>query len=173
LAFFASDLDWRQQTLIREVDCARNCTICPSIETIKMVDKFLITHFLRNTISDFIRTASVTVGKCDKWIVFQYTMADTWDKKCNLYHLTPIPKLHLNGTIEILDIESPYVGINDELNMYFNLQNLDDCLKMYSATDPRIDESVAPVSVTQFNNNLGTFIYKYSIKRKLKPKIAI
>jgi len=61
-------------------------------------------------------------------------MADTWNKKFNLYHLTPIPKLHLNGTIEILDIESPYVGINDELNMYFNLQNLDDCLKMYSNT---------------------------------------
>jgi len=61
-------------------------------------------------------------------------MTDTWDQKYNLYHLTPIPKLHLNGTIEILDIESPYVGINDELNMYFNLQYMDDCLKMNSNT---------------------------------------
>nr|ABA86944.1 Iris-B [Drosophila prostipennis] len=131
IASLAWKLQSQMELVVLEVACARNNTMCPSYETIKSIEKtFIGTKF---TISDFINTAAIKVGKFDNYIVFEYTMPSTSDIKFNLYHLTPIPKVHPNGTIEILDIESPYVSY-DKSKMYFNLQNLDDCLKLDSNT---------------------------------------
>ncbi|XP_037709430.1 uncharacterized protein LOC119546886 [Drosophila subpulchrella] len=110
------------QALEKNIKSLQELCHGPDLAEYRNTIQNLDTVDLENTISDFVRT------------VYQYTVPSTWDQKFNLYQLTPIPKLHLNGTIEILDIESPYVGINDEQNIYFNLQNLDDCLKMNSNT---------------------------------------
>ncbi|XP_016997794.2 uncharacterized protein Iris [Drosophila takahashii] len=132
IARVATDLERQKELLVREVACARNNTMCPSYITIQSIKKLLIDR--NYTIFDFIRSASVKVGQFDRYILFEYTMPSRVDTKFNLFHLTPIPKVHPNGTIEILDIESPYVGIYGKLKMYFNLQNLDDCLKLNSNT---------------------------------------
>nr|ABA86943.1 Iris-B [Drosophila paralutea] len=132
IARVATDLERQKDLLLDEVACARNNTMCPSYVTIQAIKKLPIDR--NYTIFDFIRSASVKVGKFDRNILFEYTMPSTADIKYNLFHLTPIPKVHPNGTIEILDIESPYVGIYDKSKMYFNLQNLDDCLKLNGNT---------------------------------------
>nr|ABA86945.1 Iris-B [Drosophila mimetica] len=132
IARLASDLQSRMELLLRQVACARNNTICLSKESFQYIENAHVHRKFK--ISDFIHTGAVKVGKCDQNVVFQYTMPSTSDNIFNLYHLTPIPKVHSNGTIEMLDIESPYVGIDDQSKMYFNLQNLNDCLKLNSNT---------------------------------------
>ncbi|KAH8352347.1 hypothetical protein KR084_003532 [Drosophila pseudotakahashii] len=85
--------------------------------------------FEQSTISDIYRIASVVPQQLQNHLVFRISVPLIDIEQFNVYRLTPIPRVD-NDKIQMLDTETPYLGINDHLDRYFPLQNLDDCTEL-------------------------------------------
>nr|ABA56485.1 Iris-A [Drosophila paralutea] len=85
--------------------------------------------FDQSTISDIYRIASVVPRQLENHLVFRISVPLIDVEQFNVCRLTPIPRVD-NGTIQLVDTETPYLGINDHLDRYFPLQNLDDCTEL-------------------------------------------
>ncbi|XP_043659751.1 uncharacterized protein LOC122624292 [Drosophila teissieri] len=83
----------------------------------------------RFSIRDIYLLASVVPLQWGNHVVFQVTVPLIDAEIFNIYRLTPIPRLN-NDEIQLVDTESPYLGVNDHLDRYFPLQNLDDCIEL-------------------------------------------
>nr|ABA60838.1 Iris [Drosophila melanogaster] len=83
----------------------------------------------RYTIRNIYLLASVVPRQRGNHVEFQITVPLLDAEKFNIYRLTPIPRLN-NGEIQLVDTETPYLGINDHMDRYFPLQSLDDCIKL-------------------------------------------
>nr|ABA56489.1 Iris [Drosophila teissieri] len=83
----------------------------------------------RFSIRDIYLLASVVPLQWGNHVVFQVTVPLIDAEIFNIYRLTPIPRLN-DDEIQLVDTESPYLGVNDHLDRYFPLQNLDDCIEL-------------------------------------------
>ncbi|XP_020810680.1 uncharacterized protein LOC110185994 [Drosophila serrata] len=87
------------------------------------------------TMSDFHKSATIKVGKLNnKTLAFDYKIPKIDSQPFNIYRLTPIPKVHRNGTIEILDTGAPYLAVNNMRDRYFGLHDLKNCLELENNT---------------------------------------
>ncbi|XP_039501750.1 LOW QUALITY PROTEIN: uncharacterized protein LOC120458231 [Drosophila santomea] len=84
---------------------------------------------LRFSIRDIHLLASVVPLQWSNHVVFQITVPLSDAELFNIYRLTPIPRLN-NDEIQLVDNETPYLGVNDHLDRYFPLRNLDDCIEL-------------------------------------------
>ncbi|EDV31049.2 uncharacterized protein Dana_GF14735 [Drosophila ananassae] len=84
-------------------------------------------HF---TMSDIYRIVKISTFRRDNHIVFKILVPLVDVEQFNLYRLTPIPRVLENDKIELVDMEVPYLGINDHLDRHFPLQDLRDCTEM-------------------------------------------
>nr|ABA56491.1 Iris [Drosophila yakuba] len=73
--------------------------------------------------------ASVVPLQWGNHVVFQITVPLSDAELFNIYRLTPIPRLN-NDEIQLVNNETPYLGVNDHLDRYFPLRNLDDCIEL-------------------------------------------
>nr|ABA56486.1 Iris-A [Drosophila lutescens] len=85
--------------------------------------------FDQSTISDIYRIASVVPRQLQNHLVFRISVPLIDVEQFNVYRLTPIPRVG-NGKIQLVETETPYLGISDHLDRYFPLQNLDDCTEL-------------------------------------------
>nr|XP_044251153.1 uncharacterized protein LOC108057797 [Drosophila takahashii] len=85
--------------------------------------------FDQSTISDIYRIATVVPQQLENHLIFRISVPLIDVEQFNVYRLTPIPRVD-NGKIQLVDTETPYLGINDHLDRYFPLQNLDDCTEL-------------------------------------------
>lgn len=113
--------------LLEEIKCARLNSICPSN---KRTWNDVIKYINYTLSDDYLKGVIVNVGKLNNDIVFDYKIPEIDKEQFSIYRLTPIPKVHRNGTIEILNIEAPYLAVNNKTDRYFALQDLEDCLKL-------------------------------------------
>ncbi|EDV57307.1 uncharacterized protein LOC6541001 [Drosophila erecta] len=81
------------------------------------------------SIRDIYLLASVVPVQWGNHVVFLITVPLIDAEIFNIYRLTPIPRLN-NDEIQLVDTETPYLGVNDHLDRYFPLQNLDDCIEL-------------------------------------------
>ncbi|XP_070140036.1 uncharacterized protein [Drosophila kikkawai] len=122
-----SELEKQADNLLKQIHCAQfnvTCTLNKILRN-KMKEDFNI------TISDFLKGSAVKIGKLDNnTLAFEYKIPKIDNDQLSIYRLTPIPKVHGNGTIEILDTKTPYVAVDNGTDRYFELHDLENCLKL-------------------------------------------
>jgi len=140
LNLLGAQLKRSQDAILEAVISAHQGQLNPLILSIKQLEAEMLKiqarlprgrrlPFDRSTISDIYRVASVIPQQLENHLIFQISMPLIDVEQFNIYRLTPIPRLD-NGKIQLVDTETPYLGINDHLDRYFPLQNLDDCTEL-------------------------------------------
>ncbi|EDX03296.1 uncharacterized protein LOC6730532 [Drosophila simulans] len=121
-----------QNAITEAIISAHRGKLSPLVLSIKQLQAKIpptVGDLSRSGIRNIYLVASVVPRQRGNQWEFQITVPMLDAEKFNIYRLTPIPRLN-NGVIQLVETETPYLGINDHLDSYFPLQNLDDCIKL-------------------------------------------
>ncbi|XP_017063281.2 uncharacterized protein LOC108102654 [Drosophila eugracilis] len=140
LSLLGTQLRRSQEAILEAMHSAHQGKLSPlvlSIEQLQAEISKIYGHLPRGlslpfdqfSISDIYRIATVILHQLDEQMVFEIKVPLIDVEQFNIYRLTPIPRVH-NGSIQLLDTETPYLGINDHLDRFFPLENLDDCIEL-------------------------------------------
>nr|ABA60865.1 Iris [Drosophila mauritiana]ABA60867.1 Iris [Drosophila mauritiana] len=132
LYFMGNRLKSAQNAITEAIISAHQGKLSPLVLSIKQLQAKMppiLGDLSRSGIRNVYLLASVVPRQRGNQWEFQITVPLLDAEKFNIYRLTPIPRLN-NGVIQLVETETPYLGINDHLDRYFPLQNLDDCIKL-------------------------------------------
>ncbi|XP_043069830.1 uncharacterized protein Iris [Drosophila bipectinata] len=167
-SFLADHIRLSEAAIQEALVSAYQGQLSPRILTIKQLEKEILNiqahlpsrrrlFFERFTTSDIYQNVKISTHRMENHIVFKISVPLVDVELFNLYRLTPIPRVLENEKIELVDMEVPYLGINDHLDRHFPLHDLRDCTEMmpekficrtqitYGKDDARVPCSLAAI----------------------------